>query len=418
STTTIIVEQDASKFSVESFQMTNAASNSVIHKLSDGEVIDIHQARELDLNFRAITSSPEIKSVFISLSGPVNSSRTDNGVHYELLSNKGLKLSPGNYSLTAVPYSERDKGGVKGDSYTIHFTVSGEEPRMVLNSPDLISPSNGDMVDPSALQLFWIDETNADQYEVQVSRYSDFGESDMVKSGPIKDNQFELIDRLEYGKEYHWRVRARKDGEWSDYSTVWKFQTVEVPQIDLANPVLVSPGLGEIIQQAEVKLNWNIVEQANYYKVSISTDEDFLENVMEYENLLDTVLEVPGLKLDKVYYWKVEAGHAHERRLSEIWDFKTEAPAMAAGLREGEAPLTVSMFPNPSQDILNLELSNVSDDWIQVSISELSGNTVFSKMLENHGGLTTLNLSEIKPGIYLVAILANRQSKVMKLIKR
>ncbi|MEX2565684.1 MAG: LamG-like jellyroll fold domain-containing protein, partial [Cyclobacteriaceae bacterium] len=418
STTTIIVEQDTSKFSVESFQMTNAASNSVIHKLSDGEVINIHQARDLDLNFRAITSSPEIKSVFISLTGPVNSSRTDNSVHYELLSNKGLNLPSGKYTLTAVPYSELDKGGVKGDSYTIHFTVSGEEPRMVLDSPDLISPSNGDKVDASALQLFWIDEANADQYEVHLSPYSDFMESDLVKSGLIKDNQFELLDRLEYGKEYHWRVRSRKDGEWSDYSPVWKFQTEEIPQKELANPVLISPGLGEKIQQAEVKLNWNVVEQANHYKVYLSSDKDFLENVMEYDNLLDTVLEVTGLKLDKVYYWKVEAGSTHERRLSEVWDFKTESPKMEEDLRQEEAPLTVSMFPNPSRDILNLELGNVSDDWINVTLSELNGNTVYSKKLENHGGLTTLNISAIKPGIYVVSILANKQSKVMRLIKK
>lgn len=75
------------------------------------------------------------------------------------------------------------------------------------------------------------------------------------------------------------------------------------------------------------------------------------------------------------------------------------------------------MFPNPSQDIVNLKLGNVSDDMVQVSLSDLNGNTLFSNVLENYDGMTTLNLSSIKPGIYLISVLADRQRKVMKLVK-
>ena len=328
---------------IKNIQMIDLGTDKAIHTITDGEVININQASKLDLNFRATISSMEVKSVFFVLSGPIYSSRTDNGAEFELLYKEGLNLPAGNYSLTAIPYSEKNNGGQKGEVLNVQFTISGENLRLANTSPNLISPINTDTVSQNAIQFLWIDETSADLYELEISKNADFSGSDLIKSEAIKTNQFELVG-LENGTEYFWRVRAQNGGVWGEYSSVWAFQTTGELNTDLKNA------------------------------------------------LMEETQVVEPTKLNEV---------------SEV----------LANFRSGEKELTVSMFPNPSQDIVNLKLGNVSDDMVQVSLSDLNGNTLFSNVLENYDGMTTLNLSSIKPGIYLISVLADRQRKVMKLVK-
>ncbi|AEL24508.1 heparin lyase I family protein [Cyclobacterium marinum] len=328
---------------IKNIQMIDLGTDKAIHTITDGEVININQASKLDLNFRATISSMEVKSVFFVLSGPIYSSRTDNGAEFELLYKEGLNLPAGNYSLTAIPYSEKNNGGQKGEVLNVQFTISGENLRLANTSPNLISPINTDTVSQNAIQFLWIDETSADLYELEISKNADFSGSDLIKSEAIKTNQFELVG-LENGTEYFWRVRAQNGGVWGEYSSVWTFQTTGELNSDLKNA------------------------------------------------LMEETQVVEPTKLNEV---------------SEV----------LANFRSGEKELTVSMFPNPSQDIVNLKLGNVSDDMVQVSLSDLNGNTLFSNVLENYDGMTTLNLSSIKPGIYLISVLADRQRKVMKLVK-
>ncbi|MBI0399169.1 Ig-like domain-containing protein [Cyclobacterium marinum] len=328
---------------IKNIQMIDLGTDKAIHTITDGEVININQASKLDLNFRATISSMEVKSVFFVLSGPIYSSRTDNGAEFELLYKEGLNLPAGNYSLTAIPYSEKNNGGQKGEVLNVQFTISGENLRLANTSPNLISPINTDTVSQNAIQFLWIDETSADLYELEISKNADFSGSDLIKSEAIKTNQFELVG-LENGTEYFWRVRAQNGGVWGEYSSVWTFQTTGELNTDLKNA------------------------------------------------LMEETQVVEPTKLNEV---------------SEV----------LVNFRSGEKELTVSMFPNPSQDIVNLKLGNVSDDMVQVSLSDLNGNTLFSNVLENYDGMTTLNLSSIKPGIYLISVLADRQRKVMKLVK-
>lgn len=87
------------------------------------------------------------------MSGPIYSSRTDNGAEFELLYKEGLNLPAGNYSLTAIPYSEKNNGGQKGEVLNVQFTISGENLRLANTSPNLISPINTDTVSQNAIQF-------------------------------------------------------------------------------------------------------------------------------------------------------------------------------------------------------------------------------------------------------------------------
>jgi uncharacterized protein YjdB len=123
SITVVSVNQPLANSSIESFALLNATGDTVIRLLKEGEQLVLDDIKNLKLNFRANTSGDPVGSVQISLQGPVTSSRIDNDFSYDLLSNAGLSLVEGSYTLTATHYSQKDRGGSVGTARTLNFSV-------------------------------------------------------------------------------------------------------------------------------------------------------------------------------------------------------------------------------------------------------------------------------------------------------
>ncbi len=94
--------------------------------LLDGGVIDISQSGFNMINIVANTSSTAIRSVKFKLNGPT--ARIDNAAPFALKGNANgsdtfWPVSPGNYTLTAIPYLKYYGWGPEGTPLTIHFQV-------------------------------------------------------------------------------------------------------------------------------------------------------------------------------------------------------------------------------------------------------------------------------------------------------
>jgi uncharacterized protein YjdB len=136
---------------ISSFSLVNASTNSVIQPLNDGDQILFGQIENLNLNFRANTTPSNVGSVFFNLSGPRNSSRTDNGFTYDLFNNTGITLPVGTYTLTAIPYSLINRGGTVGTQSSISFSVVESELISITNVS--ISPSSATLKVGSSIQI-------------------------------------------------------------------------------------------------------------------------------------------------------------------------------------------------------------------------------------------------------------------------
>ncbi|SMD46300.1 Por secretion system C-terminal sorting domain-containing protein [Aquiflexum balticum DSM 16537] len=122
---TITVFQNTQNLSVAGFTLINPTNSTDILEINDGLQISLDEVQNQNLNFRVNTNPSSVGSVFISLSGPVNASRTDNGFAYTLFNNSGINLTEGNYTLTAIPYTQTNRGGLAGDSLTLQFSIVG-----------------------------------------------------------------------------------------------------------------------------------------------------------------------------------------------------------------------------------------------------------------------------------------------------
>lgn len=82
---------------------------------------------------------------------------------------------------------------------------------------------------------------------------------------------------------------------------------------------------------------------------------------------------------------------------------------------------TARVFPNPSLESAQLELSNFSDSQLSITVTDVSGRIVSRSLITNVPGstqLVTLNTSAFDTGTYFITIMGDSQREVLKLIKK
>jgi hypothetical protein len=148
--------------------------------------------------------------------------------------------------------------------------------------------------------LSWSQVTDAQYYDVEVSKYEDF-RTTIVKSSRTISNYVQIIE-LTPSTLYYWRVRVvanNIDGLWSKIS---KFKTY----VKLEAPVLESPyNNTERVSESTV-FSWNTLFYNPDYEIQFSLFSDF-KNVDTSFTIGSANTSISNLKLkyETKYYWKV-----------------------------------------------------------------------------------------------------------------
>lgn len=87
-------------------------------------------------------------------------------------------------------------------------------------------------------------------------------------------------------------------------------------------------------------------------------------------------------------------------------------PSMATGLDDGTSALRMSVFPNPSSGLFQVELA---EQEVQYRITDLNGSSVQQGVF--NGTLNTIDLSSETEGVYLLQLLGSNEVRTMRLVK-
>lgn len=110
------------------FTLVNARTGEAITEVKEGGEINLATLPTKLLSIRATTSPDTVGSVLFALSGQQIHRQTENLLPYSLFGDSTRTYTawvpkPGNYTLTATPYSGAKGYGTKGKGYSVHFTV-------------------------------------------------------------------------------------------------------------------------------------------------------------------------------------------------------------------------------------------------------------------------------------------------------
>lgn len=119
---------------VSRIDLINAGTDSLIKPLEDGDIINLATLPG-GFSFEAITNPEIVGSVVFKLNGEIL--RIENKAAYAAAGNNGrdfrsLNLAPGDYMITAIPYSKRRGRGNAGDSLTKEFQVIEQAETVVI----------------------------------------------------------------------------------------------------------------------------------------------------------------------------------------------------------------------------------------------------------------------------------------------
>ena len=75
----------------------------------------------------------------------------------------------------------------------------------------------------------------------------------------------------------------------------------------------------------------------------------------------------------------------------------------------------LSLYPNPSYGYLNIELEGYSGEQVGMMMYDLRGKVVLNRQITN--AHTTVNLMDMKPGVYVVRLDAGEETITRRIVK-
>ena len=171
-----------------------------------------------------------------------------------------------------------------------------------------------------------------------------------------------------------------------------------------------------IFQLNNVFPSWTFTRDENTYRFNLPVDDSYCVT-WEFDDGISLVGE-------DVSYTFVSGGD-HQVELvvknesgDEIYSETIQLSIPTAIPEQVSESMTV--FPNPANDVLNISLTGHSDEAISIGIYSFSGQLLITQHLSHTttGDVTSLDISDLKPGIYLLVMMnGNGSSQSIKFEK-
>ncbi len=215
--------------------------------------------------------------------------------------------------------------GTSSYSVVWNFTTSPNAP----NVPLLSQPANSATGQPTTITFKWYKaiETFGDSPD-EISKYwfehsTDSTFANVIARDSSLTDTTKTLSGLNNITKYFWRVKAKNQTGWGNFSSIWNFTTI-VP-LPVA-PVLSLPLNNTTGVVLSPVLTWNSVSFAVSYRIQVSVDSNFTTTQWDTSGVTGINATVPAGKLTGLtkYYWRVNAVNENGTgNWSSVWNFRT-----------------------------------------------------------------------------------------------
>ncbi len=253
------------------------------------------------------------------------------------LTGSDLEGSTLTFEIATAPLHGTLSGTAPNLLYTPASTYNGEDSfTFIVNDGDADSapatisilvqdptPWMYEKLTTSKVVFNWKDIEGATKYKIQLSTKANF--SKLIFSAKTTQSKYPYATALKYSKTYYWRVSAKVNGFWQDW-TYYTFYSMD----PLEAPVLRSPSNKATVTTHTPEFAWEAVENGVTYKIRISNTSNFSTTIAQAKitSLDDTPTYLAKNLPNGKYYWKVRAIDASGGKgpWSSVWIVKVAVP--------------------------------------------------------------------------------------------
>lgn len=140
------------------------------------------------------------------------------------------------------------------------------------------------------------------------------------------------------------------------------------------------------------------------------------EIIYEEDSIYNKVIWVEGIgnlnyflsnEFQFIYPKRYNLGCVYDIELNETIYISETSECLL--LNAGELEIDIKLYPNPTEDILNIDCNSRIE---KVDIYDINGNG-----LGSHFGDTQIRLSELESGVYFIRIFFDNHYKIFKVVK-
>lgn len=258
--------------------------------------------------------------------------------------------------------------------------------------PVNVAPESGVTNQSLDLLIEWEEISGTYEYIYELCSDPEFSYS---CTGYSETNSF-VPQGLLFGETYYWHIKARHSADTTDWSETWNFTVVD----QLTH---ISPADGSHVTDIFATLEWEEVTGVNGYYVQYADNEALIgADVTKVEDPEQTTFIVPEVLEDgETFYWNVRAYIAGDTtEWSSPWSFIMGG----VGVNELLTANNISIYPNPTQGLIFVELNAIERTPLQIKVSNLLGEILIEEDYTAHQGLNThrIDLENFGTGIYMI----------------
>lgn len=215
--------------------------------------------------------------------------------------------------------------GTSAYSAVWNFTTAPNAP----NVPVLSLPANSAVGQPTTISFKWYKaiETLGDSPDA-ISKYwfehsTDSTFATIIARDSSLTDTTKTLSGLNNITKYFWRVKAKNQSGWGNFSSIWNFTTIVPVPVAPVLSLPVNNSTGVILSPV---LTWNSVTYAVSYRIQVSADSNFTTTQWDTLGVTGITTTIPAGKLTGLtkYYWRVNAVNSNGTgNWSEVWNFRT-----------------------------------------------------------------------------------------------
>lgn len=160
-----------------------------------------------------------------------------------------------------------------------------------------------------------------------------------------------------------------------------------------------------------VALSWSNAASgppATSYEIYFGTDANALPRLGATQTFTSTSIRITGLTVNTTYFWRIVAVNGAGSAVgSSTWQFTTGALASV----NDEAISFFTLSPNPTNDVLNINS--------KVKVEKFTIYNALGQVVSTNEDIinNSINVSNLKSGIYLISVENNNQVQTQRFIK-